>query len=146
ISARIAAKGDDTAAQLKLAKAKKSAMLAGVAGLTFLPLSVLVLVINMKEIRGDELLTTTGVAGQGRIDRRFIAPNGVTARLEYKITTPDGKTGTHNAEVERFYWQSLEGAKTVPVIYAKNEPEFSRLATGEIESSDSMKQPMIGYG
>ncbi len=86
------------------------------------------------------------VPGEARIERRFLAPNGVTPRLEYRITTADGLTATRNAEVTRDDWDRLEEASNVPVVYVADEPAISRLTEGEPESKDLMDRPAVMYG
>jgi hypothetical protein len=88
--------------------------------------------------RGNELLTTGGVEGEGKVLRHFLAPNGVTCRLEYEVTGDKGQTATRNAEVEPEYWQELEGEPTVPIRYVPAEPKFSRLLEGEVPSRDEL--------
>ena len=87
-----------------------------------------------------------GVPGEAEIVRRFVAPNGVTRRLEYRVTGVGGQTGTRNAEVTLAYWESLEDAKTVPVIYVPQEPAVSRLVDGEVGSRDLSDSPAVMIG
>jgi hypothetical protein len=43
------------------------------------------------------------------------------------------------------YWNRLEGARSVPVIYVADEPDISRLAAGEVTDPDFTKPPLGGY-
>ena len=146
VAAAIAGRGDDTASRIQTTKAKRSAVFMAVAGVGFLALAISVAGMTRAGLRAEELLKTSAVMGNGTIERRFIAPNGVTRRLEYRVTTPDGKSATRNAEVERSYWESLEGVKSVPILTVPNEPGISRLVMGELPERDSFKNPIIGYG
>jgi hypothetical protein len=99
-----------------------------------------------EEKRTAKLLQEAGVPGEAEIVRRFVAPNGVTRRLEYRVTGVGGQTGTRNAEVTLAYWESLEDAKTVPVIYVPQEPAVSRLVDGEVGSRDLSDSPAVMIG
>jgi hypothetical protein len=85
-----------------------------------------------------ELLKTSSIRGVGVIKSRFIAPNGVTPRLEYIVTGRDGRTGEHNAQISREYWDALAAAKSVPVVYVPSDPSMTRLAHGEIDDNTSL--------
>ena len=85
-------------------------------------------------------------AHAAEVVRRFTAPNGVTRRLEYRVTGVGGRTGTRNAEVKSAYWNRLENAKTVPVVYVPDEPAVSRLVEGEVESRDLADSPGFMMG
>jgi hypothetical protein len=94
--------------------------------------------------RGRKLLESSGVNGDGLVIRRFLAPNGVTCRLEYAVIGDQGQAVTRNAEVEPAYWREIEGKQTVPIRYVPAAPKFSRLLTGEVPSRDD-HGPRDGY-
>jgi hypothetical protein len=145
IDKRIATKGGDAAGRLQLAKAKRTAVTTGLAGIGFLGVACAMGWMTHEKTRGAQLLEKTGVPGEALIEQRFLAPNGVTPRLVYRVTTPDGRSGTHNAEVQRSLWNELEDAKTVSVIYVPEDPSISRLAFGEVKQDDPADQPLIDY-
>jgi hypothetical protein len=146
IDRRIAAKGGDTAGRIQLAKAKRTAVFTGLAGIVFLGVAGALAWTAHEKMRGARLLEETGALGVADIERRFLAPNGVTPRLVYRVTASDGRSGTRNAEVTRSVWNALDGAKTVPVVYVPEDPSFSRLAFGEVKEDDPLQQPLTGYG
>lgn len=132
--------------EARLRRSRRSALLIGLGGAAFLALSLFVGGSGLHDERGERLLRTSAVAGNAAIERRFIAPNGVTPRLVYHVTTPSGKSASRNAQVTRSYWESLAGASEVPVRYVPEEPEFSRLAQGEVASRDVMDRPGVTQG
>jgi len=146
IRQHIAGKGDATAGQIQLSKAKRTAMLSTVVGVLALAITGALAWNNHIEIRAARMLEQSAVPGRAEIEQRFLAPNGITPRLVYRVTTPDGRSATHNAEVERRVWDKLEGAKSVPVLYVPEDPSISRLLIGEVKSRDSSQNPLIGYG
>jgi hypothetical protein len=146
IKQHIAAKGNQIADKIQLSKAKRTAILSAVVGVLALAISGLLAWHNHDEIRAARLLEQSAVPGTAEIEKRFLAPNGITPRLVYRITTPDGRSAENNVEVERRVWDKLEGAKSVPVLYVPEDPSISRLLIGEVESRDSAENPIIGYG
>jgi hypothetical protein len=146
IKQHIAAKGDQTADKIQFSKAKRTATLSAVVGVLALVISGFLAWSNHNEIRAARLLEQSAVPGRAEIEERFLAPNGVTPRLVYRVTTADGRSATHNAEVERRVWDKLEGAKSVPVLYVPEDPSISRLLIGEVQSRDSFQNPIVGYG
>jgi hypothetical protein len=52
---------------------------------------------------------------------------------------------TRNVQIEPEYWDRLEGARTIPVIYVPDEPGISRLARGEVTKEDFSKTLLGGY-
>ena len=146
IAARITAKEDETADRIGRAKAKRTAVFWAVAAVALLALAGAIAWMTHRDLRAARLLQESAVPGEAEIEERFLAPNGVTPRLVYKITAPDGRSATRNAEVFRRLWDQLVGVKTVPVIYVPDEPWISRLAFGEPEDRELTKQPLIGYG
>ncbi len=146
VKQRIEARGDDTADRLQRRKSKRSAVFLAATAVGLLALAAVNLWMVQREQRAQRLLAEAAVPGDAEIVRRFIAPNGVTPRLEYRVTAPDGRQGTRNAEVTRAYWDSLEEATTVPVRYVAAEPGISRLATGEVPDDDPTKRPVMMYG
>lgn len=146
VQSHIAGKADTTAAAIQKRKGRKSAVFVAAVALILAAVSVANLWMAFEEQRTARLLQEAGVPGEAEIVRRFVAPNGVTRRLEYRVIGAGGQTGTRNAEVTPAYWDSLEGAKTVPVIYVPQEPAVSRLAEGEVESRDFADSPGVMIG
>ncbi len=103
--------------------------------------------LTYQKQRADRLLEERGQPGEAEIVRRFVAPNGVTKRLEYRvIAEDDGRSATQNVEVEPAYWDSLEGVKTIPVVVVPGEPGISRLEEGQVTRDDEFtRTPAGGY-
>jgi len=143
---RIADKPDDTSERIREGKSKRSALMTAAVSIALLTAAGAIGWMAHREQRASRLLEEVAVPGEAEIERRFLAPNGVTPRLEYRITTADGLSATRNAEVTRDYWDRLEEASSVPVVYVADEPAISRLTEGEAESKDFMDKPAAMYG
>lgn len=145
VQQRIAAKGDAIADRLRLQKSRRNALITGSISLIMLGVAGANVWMAREEERAARLLSEAPVPGEAEIVRRFLAPNGITPRLEYRITTADGRSGTRNAEVTRAYWEELEGATTVAVLYVADEPSICRLALGEVDEDDPTTRPGVMY-
>jgi hypothetical protein len=146
VQSHIARKADATAPAIQKRKGRKSAVFVASVALILAAVSIANLWMAFEEKRTAKLLQEAGVTGEAEIVRRFTAPNGITRRLEYRVSGVGGQTGTRNAEVTPAYWDSLENAKTVPVIYIPDEPAVSRLVEGEVESRDLSDSPAVMIG
>jgi hypothetical protein len=145
VKQRIAEKGDDASDQIRRRKARLSALLTGTISMVMILLSGGLAWMTHSDQEDARALKEHGVQGQAEIVRRFLAPDGITPRLEYQVTTPDGRTGTCNAQVLRPIWDALDGQTTVPVIYVPDKPDNSRLAHGEAKENDLMDNPTFVY-
>ena len=143
---RVAAKQEDVSERIRTKKARSMSLVAVGTGVLMAAAGGGVAWHTYAEQRAARVLQELGVPQDAELVRRFVAPNGVTRRIEYRVTTPNGKSATRNAEVQPAYWHSLEGVTTVPVIAVPNEPAISRLVIGEVEEDDLMKTPVGGYG
>jgi hypothetical protein len=129
IKARIDAKADDTADRLARRKAHRMGLLALGVGSVLMLAGVFLVTMAREERRAVELLATKGQPGEGEIIRRFVAPNGVTKRIEYSVQG----TAARNVEIVPTLWDALDGVDSIPVIYVPDEPAISRLAVGEVD-------------
>lgn len=146
IEGRIAATHPDDSERLRLAKSRRNAMLGVALGIFMAIASGSIAWSTHEELRADRLLRESSILGDAEVEDHFLAPNGITPRLVYRITTPDGRTATRNTEVERSLWDQLDQMKTVPVIYVADEPSISRLAQGEVDPRSQRPRPVAGYG
>jgi hypothetical protein len=141
----IARKPGEAAEKVRVGRLKKTGVLAGTMGIVMFTIGMALAWHTHSKQVDAKVLEERGILGEAEIMRRFIAPNGVTARLEYRITTADGKSGNRNAELNRLYWDTLEGATHVPVKYVPDDPENSRVAAGEVTERDITDDPSKAY-
>ena len=142
VASHVEAKADDTAGRILRKKARRQAVTLFVFGALMTLACGFVAWTTYQSQRAARLLKEKGQPGDAEIVRRFVAPNGVTKRIEYRV---GGARGSRNVEVNPAYWELLDGAKSVPVIFVADEPDVSRLATGEVERHDFTKTPTGGY-
>ncbi len=146
ISARVEARGDGTAERILRSKARRQGALAFVVGLFLAFACGFVGWTTYQNQRAERLLEEQGEPGKAEIVRRFVAPNGFTKRIEYRLVNAAGVSATRNVEVEPGFWDRLDGAKTIDVIWVPAEPFASRLADGEVNKREFTKTPVGGYG
>jgi hypothetical protein len=92
--------------------------------------------------RTDELMRTQAVDGEGVIVRKFVAPNGRTHRIEFRVAGASDNAKLHNVEIDRDLWALLESGGRVPVKTVPNHPEIARLTIGQI-NDPSDASPII---
>ncbi|MBI3411051.1 MAG: hypothetical protein HY040_22180 [Planctomycetes bacterium] len=141
----IRAKGGETADRIQLAKAKRAAVVSAIAGLVCLGISPSLAWLTYSEQRAERLLREVGVSGEADVEELYLASNGVTPRLVYRITTPDGRSAKRDAQLHRSLWDAFQRVKTISVVYVPEEPEISRLEFGE-DPEGALKAPLLGYG
>jgi len=141
----IVERDQDTAGVIQNKKGRRNAVLMASVSTALLVGAVFLASSAYESRRSERLFSEQAVDGEAEIVRRFVAPNGITKRLEYRVTESDGSTATRNAELTSTYWESLEGATTVPVRYVPGEPGISRLRDGEVAQSDPMESPTVMF-
>lgn len=141
IQRSVAGRQDGAADAVRRQKARRSAVVTAGISLVLTGVAVANYWMASEQARAAALLESDAVPGEAEIVRRFVAPNGVTKRLEYRVTGENGQTAMRNAEVTGRYWRSLESATTVPIRYVPAEPAISRLIEGEVESDDLSESP-----
>ena len=146
IAGHIEEQGATRAQSIQLDKARRSAVFTAAVGVAGLVLAGFLASSTRDSELAARSLEELGVEGEAEIEERFLAPNGVTPRLVYRVTTSDGSTATRNAEVKRAFWNALEGVDTVRVLYVPGDPANSRLLRGEVETGDLLDQPIAVYG
>lgn len=148
VMSKVADQPEAISGDIQLRKARKSAIFMASFASVIVIVSASIAWMTYREQRAAKLLQTSAVEGVATIDRLFVAPNGVTTRVEYTVTGEAGETGSRNAEIEPAYHAELtkSGAKTVPVLFVPAEPAISRLAHGEVKDDDFLNSPLGGYG
>ena len=141
VQAHVDAKPDDTSTRLMARKAKKTGLVCIGVGVLLGVGAVFLGLKAREDQRIHDLLARKGVPGEAELVRRFVAPDGVTTRIEYRVAGSELK----NVEVQPIFWAALEDAGTVDVIYVPDEPDASRLASGAVEDSGFAESPTGGY-
>lgn len=131
VKAAIDKKPDDTAERVQGRKAKKSAVFLMLGGVAFLALAAANGVNAWGEREDARRLAAEGVETDATITRHYLY--NVTPRVEYELTTPEGKTVTRDAMMRQAEWNDLRGAPTVRVRYVPTDPDNSRLVAGEVQ-------------
>jgi hypothetical protein len=144
IANHVEARGDDASLAIFRKKARRMGAMMFAIGLFMAIGCGFIAWMTYQKQRADRLVATRGRLGEAEIVRRFVAPNGVTRRLEYRVIGADGPGPTENVEVEPAYWDSLEGERTVRVKVVPGEPGIIRVE-GQVADDDFAKSPVGGY-
>jgi hypothetical protein len=87
------------------------------------------------ERRSAELMRTQGAQGEAVVVRKFVAPDGRTHRIEYRVADAGEGAPLHNVEVDPLVWSILRTGQRVPVKTVPGRPEIARLVVGEVEDA-----------
>jgi hypothetical protein len=82
--------------------------------------------------RDDELLRTQAVDGQAVIVRKFLAPDGQTRRVEFRVAGAGDDADLHNIEVDLKFWPLLREGMRMPIKTVPGHPDIARFP-GEIK-------------
>lgn len=91
-------------------------------------------VMEYQDHRDQQLLAQTGIEGVATIERKFLAPDGRTCRVEFRVNAkhPNGSLpDVNNVEVEPLTWQLLSEGAQIPVRYAPSNPNIGVLVKGQ---------------
>ena len=95
------------------------------------------------ERRDAQLMDTRGVDGEGLVVRKFVAPDGRTHRIEYRVAGAGDDAYLHNVEVDPRVWLLLESGSRLPIKTVPGHPEIARLRAGEIADDFHNLPPLI---
>lgn len=146
INRRVKSNPDASAELVRRKRLKKQACLVIGFGLGLATLTFFLAVSERDKAREEKLLKSAAIDGIATIERKFIAPNGVTKRVEYRIDLikPDGQRPSEkNVEVSANIWDSLSEGSKFPVRYVPADPEISRLALGQIDDPGLAQDPVV---
>jgi hypothetical protein len=145
IKAEVARRYGENSEAIRMRKARRSAVIITVISLLLLVVVFANIWIAYDTQRTNQLLATSSVRGEAKVLRRFIAPNGITRRLEYEVTGDNQQTGKRNVEVTPKFWDAMDSVEKVAVMYVPSEPEISRLVEGEVANTDMSQNPKAMY-
>lgn len=124
---------------------KQALLLAGI-GVVMLAVALGNVWMTYHDAANDARLAAEGEDGQATIVRKFLAPNGVTTRIEYELMNDAGVSAMHNVEVEPLLWELLSENDSVAVVWVPDAPHLARLQAGEIGRDDPLDRPVVSYG
>ena len=93
--------------------------------------------------RTDHLLRTEAIDGEGVVVRKFVAPDGRTHRIEYRVAGAGDNAKLHNVEVDPALWVVLDPGARLPIITVPGHADIARLRAGEIEDEFLNPPPIL---
>jgi hypothetical protein len=145
VKQKIAARNKETTIALGKTKARRSAAYVGSVALVMFLLSGVVALITWSRQQSARELEERGIEGRAEIVQLFRWWDG-SLMLEYRVTSPAGRSATRRAEVSRPVWDALNGQKNVSIRYVPDDPDNSRLTAGEVMEEEITDSPTIAYG
>ena len=132
---------DATTVQWK--HARKRGIQLTIGGVLACLLGIVNAYIAYDEHASAKLLESRGAPATAQVVRKFTAPDGVTRRIEFKVTDPSGASHLHNVELEPSYWTLLPENAELPVTTVPGRPDVARLGFGEV-ASDKTSPALMG--
>ena len=132
--------GSPDATALRLGR--RRAMLIGMGAVMFGSATIFLAYDGWWNLQAKERMASEGVDGTGTVIRHFMAPNGITRRIEYEVHGNNGTIATHNVEIEKELHERLNVGDEVQIRYVPDDPEISHLAAGEIREKDDFLASM----
>lgn len=132
-----------TADAAKWKKAKRNAVVALIAAVVVFAGVIGLSWMTYTTHRDNQLLQDTGVDAEGNIVRLFVAPDGRTHRVEFRVANAGDDAYLHNVEIRAEVWQLLQGAARVPIRTVPGHPDIARLTFGQVDDSVSNPSPAL---
>ncbi|TWT98908.1 hypothetical protein [Neorhodopirellula pilleata] len=131
------------ASQASRKKGRRMAILTGLGGLLLAAAGIFLPLTAYQEHQAALRLTNEGVAGQGIVTEKFVAPNGRTLRIRYAVTSVDGQRAEHNVEVDEAFYDRVNQGDAVSITTVPDDPHISVLQNGEVISNDPTDNPIV---
>ena len=124
-------------------QARKRGVQLTIGGLLALALGAVNAWLAYEEHTNEILLRERGTNGTAKIVRKFTAPDGVTRRIEFRVTdAASGGSHEHNVELEPEFWEGVREDDDVPVTAVPGRPDVARLTFGEVTSDKTSPKMM----
>ena len=95
------------------------------------------------DARAQRLLRESAVPGEATVVRKFVAPDGRTHRIEYRVAGVEAAP-LENVEVNPLLWSAMAEGERLPVLYVPADPSVSHLRIGQID--DVQMSSAVHYG
>jgi hypothetical protein len=144
VQRRVSAKphaNSDAVATRRLRKRAAGLMVGGVMALALGGVNAWLAYDNARAAR---LLRESAEPGEATVVRKFVAPDGRTHRIEYRLASINGAS-LENVEVNPLFWALMSEGQRVPVLYVPSDPRVSRLQIGQIDDAQQLSPP-LHYG
>lgn len=107
-----------------------------VCGVLFTAVGVANAWIALTEHKDRELFEKLGRSTRATVVRQFIAPNGRTRRIEFRV---DGVPNAPdvNVEVDPILWMAMTPQQHIRVIAVPRHPDIAHLPIGEIQDNSA---------
>jgi hypothetical protein len=121
------------ASALRWRKSKRSGVMLLMLAIIPLAGSVWLAWMAYATNRDNQLMHTQGVQTEAILVRKFIAPDGRTHRIEYRVAETGEGAPVHNVEIDKLDWTLLQPGAHLPVKTVPGHPEIAELLSGEIK-------------
>lgn len=142
LEARLAALPHARTATVAATRSRKQAVFLALGGAVALALAGANGWMAYDDARAARLFREAAVPGEAAVVRKFVAPDGRTHRIEYRIADV-ADAPLENVEFDPLLWTAIGEGQRLPARYVAAEPGISRLEIGQIED-DPVSPTMQG--
>ena len=128
-----AAYDPDADEQARKARESKQLRLVAIGMSVFALLFLAAFCYGMYEEVHERRLKSIGTAVEAQISQRFM--RRVTPYIAYTFRDREGRAHSREVMVSQATYDATESAKTIPVLYLADQPEWNRLAAGDASKS-----------
>jgi hypothetical protein len=105
-----------------------------VFGVVFTALGAANAWIALKEHSDNDLFQKLGRPTNAAVVRQFIAPDGRTHRIEFRVDDVPNAPVV-NVEANQFLWAAMKPGQHIPVVAVPGRPDIAHLAIGEVRNN-----------
>jgi hypothetical protein len=133
IQQRLAQRASPAGTHVERRKARRTGTFLMLGGVLAWALAGINVWFAISDRQAAELMTKQGVPTAATIVNKFIAPDGRTHRVEYRVAGAGHDAPLVNVEIEPLLWITLQAGSRIQVIAVPGHPEISRLLAGQID-------------
>jgi hypothetical protein len=120
--------------EVKRGQSRRKGVFFMVFGVIFTALGVGNVLIALHDRSDRELFEQRGRSTTATVVRQFIAPDGRTHRVEFRVDNAANAPAV-NIEVNEILWMGMTPGRHIAVVAVPDHPDIAHLPTGEIEDN-----------
>lgn len=149
VSRRIKSKPHVLADLVRLKRLKRQSWLVFTVGILLCAVGTFLFLSGLSDRQAQRRLDSESIDGTATVKRKFLAPDGVTKRIEYRVDAKrtDGKSPSlMNVELQPSLWDVIQEGQKLPVRYVRDSPDISEMSWGEVKDDNLSPTKLIIVG
>lgn len=143
IQRRMADRASPSRVQAERRKHRKTGALLMFGGVVAWIMAGVNVWMALSDREAQRLLSERGVPAMATVVEKFIAPDGRTHRIMYRVDHVPADSTPANVEIEPALWTTLDEGTPINVVAVPGRPDISRLAVGQIDDNFTPKPEIM---